>query len=231
MVEEISKLNHIAVILDGNRRFAKSQGKESWKGHEAGADTFENFLKWCKELEIKEITAYVLSTENLKRDKIELDFLFSLFKKFFKKFQNSKEVHENKVRIRFIGDLSLVSKDIQSQAREVEEKTKAYNNYILNFCFAYGGRLELVDAFNKLHKEKSKDETITEQDITNNLWLEESPDLIIRTGDSSRTSNFLPWQSVYSEWIFLEKMWPEFTKEDLINCIKEFQSRKRKFGK
>jgi len=229
--ENLNKVNHLAVILDGNRRYAKEKGRESWKGHEAGADTFEKFLEWCKELGIKEITAYILSTENLKRDKVELDFLFNLFTKWFKKFKDSKEIRENQVRIKFIGDLSLVPKEIQLQVLELEEKTKNYDNYKLNFCFAYGGRLELVKAFNKIHKSKPNSIEITEEDITKALWLKDSPDLIIRTGNSTRTSNFLPWQSVYSEWIFLEKMWPEFTKQDLLNCIEEFKNRKRNFGK
>lgn len=218
---------HIAVILDGNRRFAKNQGLSTYKGHEFGAKNVDNFLNWCKELNIKEITLYCLSTENLKRDKVELKFLFKLFKNWFKKIQKDKRIHEDKIKIRFIGDLSLVPKDIKQLALKIEQETKKYNNYIINFCFSYGGRLELINAIKKLkHKEE-----ITEQNITNSLWLSSEPDLIIRTGNQIRTSNFLPWQSVYSEWFFIEKMWPEFTKQDLINILEEFKKRKRNFGK
>jgi len=229
MTDQETKLNHIAIILDGNRRFAKQKGKESWKGHDSGADNFEKFLEWTRDLGVKEITAYILSTENLKRDKQELDHLFDLFKKWFEKFKDSKEIHDNKVKIKFIGELNLVPEEIRKKALELEEKTKNYNNYILNFCFAYGGRLELVHAFNKLLKQGIKE--VKEEDITKNLWLSSEPELIIRTGNSIRTSNFLPWQSAYSEWIFLEKLWPEFTKEDLISCLENFNSRKRNFGK
>jgi len=221
-------LKHIAIILDGNRRYAKARGLPAWKGHEAGAENVEKLLDWCRELDIKEITLYVLSTENLKREPEELKYLFKLFKEWFRKFKKDKRIHENKIRMRFIGDLSLVPEDVSKLAREIEQDTKDYSNYIINFCFAYGGRLELVEAFNKLKDKKGK---ISEEDITNALWLKDEPDMIIRTGTVKRTSNFLPWQAIYSEWIFLDKMWPEFSKEDLIACIKEFESRKRNFGK
>lgn len=220
---------HIAIIVDGNRRFAKNKGKDAKEGHKAGADNLENFFKWAEELGVKEITAYVLSTENLKRDKIELEHLFDLFKKFFKKFKDSKEIKEKEVKIRFIGDLYLVPEDLKKQALELEELTKNNSQLQINFCFAYSGRSELVHAFNKLLQQGKKQ--IKEEDITNSLWLSSEPDMIIRTGNTIRTSNFLPWQSVYSEWFFLDKMWPELTKSDLENCIKEFQSRKRNFGK
>ena len=216
-------LQHIAVIIDGNRRFAKARGLKPWDGHEKGAENVKNFIEWNKELGIKEITVYCLSTENLKRDKLELSFLFKIFKAFFKKYKNNEEYN-----VRFIGDLSLVPGDIKELGEEIEEKTKNNSGMKINFCFSYGGRLELLKTINKL---KNKPGEITEEDITNNLWLSSEPQLIIRTGNAVRTSNFLPWQSVYSEWVFLEKMWPEFTKQDLVACIEEFDNRKRNFGK
>jgi undecaprenyl diphosphate synthase len=227
-MSEEKKVNHLAVIIDGNRRYAKEKGMLSYKGHESGAEKVEDFLDWCKELGIKEVTIYTLSTENLKRDSIELKFLFEIIERYFKKFLNSRKIHDNRVKIRFIGDLSLIPESLRNLALELEKKTEEYNNFLLNFCFSYGGRLELVHAFNKL---KNKDGKITEEDITNALWLKDEPDLIIRTGNAIRTSNFLLWQSVYSEWIFLEKMWPAFTKEDLISALGEFKNRKRNFGK
>jgi len=223
-----NNIKHIAVIIDGNRRYAQSRGLQTFKGHEAGADKIEEFLDWCEEAGIKEITIYALSTENLKREKQELDYLFKLFKKFFKKIKEDKKIHEKKIGIRFIGDLSLVHEDIRELAQELEKDTKDYNNHRINFCFAYGGRLELINAFNRLKGKKGK---ITEQDITNALWLSSEPDLIIRTGGKIRTSNFLPWQSVYSEWMFFDKMWPEFTKEDFNKAISNFSLIRRNFGK
>ena len=230
MDETVKKVNHIAVILDGNRRYAKNKGLPEYKGHTEGADTVENFLKWCKDLDIKEATLYTLSTENLKRDPKELEHLFSLFKKWFNKFEEKLEKHpeENKAKIKFIGDLSLIPKDIQEIAKKLEETTKDNTDYKINFCFAYGGRLELTQAVNKLIKQGLP---IKEQDITESLWLSSEPDLIIRTGGKTRTSNFLPWQSVYSEWFFTEKMWPEFTKQDLKKAIQHFEDVQRNFGK
>lgn len=224
----MDQVKHLAIILDGNRRFAIKKGMPAFKGHEYGAQTIEKLLDWCKELNIKELTLYTLSTENLKRDKKELKYLFSLFKKYFEKFKKDKRIHENKMKIKFIGKLNLVPKYIRKLAKEIENKTSSYNNYKLNFCFAYGGRLELLEAINKLKKKKSK---ITEQDIKKALWLSSEPDLIIRTGNRTRTSNFLPWQSIYSEWLFLKKLWPEFTKQDLKKALKYFQTVKRNFGR
>jgi undecaprenyl diphosphate synthase len=221
-------LKHVAIILDGNRRYAKARGLPAWKGHEEGAKNVDRLMNWCQELGIKEITLYLLSTENLKREPRELKYLFKLFKEWFKKFKKDKRIHENKIKMRFIGDLSLVPEDICKLAKEIENNTKDYNNYILNLCFAYGGRRELLDAFNKLNCKKGK---ITEEDVAGALWLKDEPELIIRTGGVTRTSNFLPWQSIYSEWIFTKKLWPEFSKEDLQDCMKEFETRKRNFGK
>jgi tritrans,polycis-undecaprenyl-diphosphate synthase [geranylgeranyl-diphosphate specific] len=221
------KLEHLALILDGNRRYAKKKNLPGWKGHEAGAEKVEEVLDWCRESGIKELTFYALSTENLNRDEKELNKLFELIKKRFKKFKDDKRIEENKTKIKFIGDLSLLPKDIKDTCNEVEEKTKNYNNYKLNFCIAYGGRLELIHAFKKLRGKKE----ITEKDIQENLWLSSEPDLIIRTGGRKRLSNFLPWQSTYSELLFLNKLWPEFSKEDLEKAIEDFKSRKRNFGK
>lgn len=223
-----NKLKHLAVVIDGNRRWAKSRNLQAWKGHEAGAENVDRLLDWCKELGIKEITIYTLSTENLKRNPLELNFLFDLFVRWFKKLKKDKRIKKDRIKIRFIGDLSLVPKNIAELAKEIERDTFSYENFKINFCFAYGGRLELLQAINKLKNKKGK---ITEKEITNALWLQSEPDLIIRTGEQKRLSNFLPWQSVYSELIFSEKMWPDFSKEDLISCIKEFKKRKRNFGR
>jgi tritrans,polycis-undecaprenyl-diphosphate synthase [geranylgeranyl-diphosphate specific] len=226
MVNDFPK--HIAVIIDGNRRWAKEKGMKPWKGHEEGAKTLNNCLGWAEELSVKEISVYALSTENLKRDPLELEFLFKIFKKWFGKLEKEERIKEKSIKIRFIGDLSLVPQDVRELAEKMEKETEEHENFIINFCFAYGGRLELIKAFNKL---KGKKGEITEEDITKALWLSDEPDLIIRTGGAVRTSNFLPWQSAYSEWLFLEKMWPAFTKQDLIDAISEFKNRKRNFGK
>lgn len=218
---------HLAIILDGNRRFTNKLAMQPWKGHEFGAKTVEKLLDWCKELDIKELTLYALSIENLKRDKQELDYLFKLMKKEFEKFKTDKRIKEDEIKIRFPGKLSLLPEDLQKLCKEIEENTENNENYKINFCLAYGGRQELIEAFNKIKDEKE----ITEQDISNNLWLKDEPNIIIRTGNQMRTSNFLPWQSIYSEWFFLEKLWPEFTKQDLQEVLEQFKQRQRNFGK
>ena len=215
------------MILDGNRRFAKKLMKQPWKGHESGAETLEKFLSWCEELKIKQLTLYCFSLENFKRDKEEVDFLMKLFKKWFGKLEKDKRIREKKIKIRFIGQKDLLDKELQELMNRIEKKTEKYNNYIINFAVAYGGRQEIVSAIKKLVEKK---EEINEKNLQNNLWLKDEPDLIIRTGGVKRSSNFLPWQSIYSEWIFLDKMWPEMTKQDMLDALKEFNSRERRFG-
>ncbi len=219
---------HIGIILDGNRRFAKRIMEEPWKGHEKGAKKVEELLDWCKELEIKELTLYCFSLENFNRSKKEVSFLMNLFKKEFKKLEDDERIKENKIKIKFIGEKELLDKELQRIMERIEQKTKKYHNHIINFAIAYSGRREILHAVKKIIKEKKK---INEENLQKCLWLNDEPDLIIRTGGDKRTSNFLPWQSTYSEWIFLDKMWPEITKSDLKSAIKEFKSRERRFGK
>jgi len=225
---------HIAIIMDGNRRFAKKLILKPWKGHEYGKEKVEQLLDYAKDLGINQLTFYALSIENMKtRPKTELEFLYKIFKETIKNIDN-KKIKQNKIKIRFIGDLSLLPQDLQQQCQQLEQQTKNNNNFTANFCIAYGGRQELTQAIKKILKNKISlekiDEQITEQTIQDNLYLQDQPDLIIRTGGEKRTSNFLPWQSTYSEWFFLDKMWPEFEKQDLINCIQKFKNRNRRFG-
>jgi len=219
---------HIGIILDGNRRFAKKLMKQPWKGHEEGAKRVEEILDWCKELNIKQITLYCFSLENFKRSKEEVDFLMKLFRKEFERLEKDKRIDEDKVKIKFIGQKELLDKELRELMKRIEEKTKNYNNYILNFAIAYGGRQEILSAIKTL-VECGKE--VNEENFKQCLLLKDDPDLIIRTGGEIRTSNFFPWQSVYSEWIFLNKMWPEMTKQDLEEAITEFNNRQRRFGK
>ena len=142
--------------------------------------------------------------------------------------QGNKKINENKIKIKFIGEREKLDKELQEIMKNLEKETKDYRNHQINFALAYGGRQEILSAVKKIIRDKKE---ITEENFQTSLWLNENPDLIIRTGGERRTSNFLPWQSVYSEWIFLDKMWPEFTKEDLESAIKEFHNRERRFGK
>ncbi|MBR9704986.1 di-trans,poly-cis-decaprenylcistransferase [Candidatus Pacearchaeota archaeon] len=223
--------NHIAIILDGNRRFAKKLMLEPWKGHEYGRIKVENIIEYAKSLGINELTFYALSQENIKsRPKLELEFLYKIFKEFFKSM-NREKIFQNKVCFKFIGELDLLPNELKNQCLELEKDTKDHDNLRVNMAVAYGGRQELIRAIKNILKNKIKPEDLSEEILEQNLYMSNQPDLIIRTGGEKRTSNFLPWQGSYSEWIFLDKMWPEFDKEDLIDCIEQYKSRKRNFGK
>jgi tritrans,polycis-undecaprenyl-diphosphate synthase [geranylgeranyl-diphosphate specific] len=223
--------NHIAIILDGNRRFAKRLMLEPWKGHEYGKDKLQNLLNYVKDLGVNEMTFYALSTENIRsRPERELTFLYKIFREAFRDM-NSEELDENKIKIKFIGNLDLLPEDLKDQCLNLEKKTKDNKKFIVNFAIAYGGREELINAIKKILENKVDPEELNEKNIEENLYLTSQPDMIIRTGGERRTSNFLPWQSAYSEWFFLDKMWPEFEKEDLMDCIEDFKQRKRNFGK
>jgi len=228
-------IRHVGIILDGNRRFSKRLMMEPWKGHEYGAEKVKKLLSWCKELGIKEVTLYAFSMQNFNRPKIEFNFLMKLFEKSFREAISDPDIHKNKVRFRFIGRTYLFPESVQEQIRKVEKETENYSDYIVNFALAYGGREEMIDAIKKIgrliEEGKITNKEITEELISKNLYMSDEPDLVIRTGGEKRTSNFLIWQSSYSEWIFLEnKTWPEFEKEDLIKCIEEYTSRERRVG-
>ena len=227
-MEEEKIPKHIAIILDGNRRWAKKVGLPKLKGHEKGFNKIREVLDWCVELGIKEITLYCFSTENFKRDKEEVDYLFNLFRKKIKDFEENKTIHDKKVKISVIGKISMFPEDMQKAMKEIMEKTKDYGNYKLNLALAYGGKAEIVDAFNKIISKGIKE--IDENTIKENLYLTDDVDLMIRPGGEKRISNFLLWQNSYAELFFIDKFWPEFTKQDLIQIIQEFKKRERRFG-
>jgi len=230
----MEKLRHIAIILDGNRRYSRKSGLKPWHGHKSGAKKVEDLISWCLELGINELTLYIFSMENFKRGKKETDFLMDLFVKSFNKLRDDKRIHENQIKIKFIGRTHLFSDKVQEAIKELEEDTKGYDNHILNFAMGYGGRAEIVDAVKKI-SEKVKEgkmdiKDIDENTVTDNLYLQSEPDLLIRPGGESRTSNFLIWQSSYTELWFTDKLWPEFEKEDLIQAINDYNKRERRFG-
>ena len=227
---------HIGIILDGNRRFAKRLMLKPWKGHEWGAKKFEDLLRWCEELGIREVTAYAFSVQNFNRPKEEFDFLMDIFRKECAHYlQDGSDVEKNQVRVNFIGRIWMFPQDIQESMRKVMDKTRKHDKHIINMAMAYGGREEVLDAVQKIARQVKAGTLdiaqINEQTFSRNLYMDDEPELIIRTGGEQRTSNFLIWQSWYSEWFFLEKPWPEFEKEDLVKVIREYQSRDRRFGK
>jgi len=231
---------HLGLIPDGNRRCAKRLLKQPWKGHEWGISKIKTVFEWCRELGIKTITFYALSLENMdKRPKRELDFLFNLARKETRDILENNEnfVHKYKIRVRFIGRLKRLPGDLQENMKKIEKMTKDYKNYIINFAIAYGGRQEMVDAcrtiaFN-VAKGRLKPSAITESVIKHNLYTNggTDPDLIIRTGGEKRLSNFLLFQSAYSEFAFIDSFWPNLKKKEFVSAIKDFSCRERRFGK
>jgi tritrans,polycis-undecaprenyl-diphosphate synthase [geranylgeranyl-diphosphate specific] len=227
----ISNPKHIAIILDGNRRFAKRLMLEPWKGHQYGREKVENLIRYASALKIKQVTFYALSQENIKsRPKAEIEYLFKLFKEVFSSMDR-KEIKTKGIRFKFLGDLRLLPLELKKECLKLEKETKHNSRLIVNIAMAYGGRQEIIRAIKNIIKRKVPENKITEKIIEKYLYLSSKPDLVIRTGGEKRLSNFLPFQSTYSELIFLKKMWPEFEKKDLIACIEEFKSRKRRFGK
>ncbi len=230
---------HIGIILDGNRRFAKKLMKMPWKGHAWGVKKAREVLGWACEVGIKYMTIYALSYENLKsRPKREMEFILKHFEDEMKAvLKGDHIVNRTKTMVKFIGRINLLPKKIQTLARRVEESTKSYKNHRLNVAIAYGGQQEITDAMVKLAKQVSegflKPHEINESLIKHSLYTNGTPypELIIRTGGDMRLSNFLLWQSAYSELFFLKTYWPELTKEEFLAVLEEYQNRERRFGK
>ena len=220
-------IKHLALIMDGNRRWAKKRSLQPWKGHEEGRDTLEIILNFCREKNIPEITLYTFSLQNFKRSKQEVEFLLKLLKHTFQSDKYVSQLHDHQVQVHFLGRLHLFDKDLQEILQTLEKETQDYDKYRLNICLAYGGREELVDAVRALVE---ANEDVSEEAIAKHLYLSSEPDLIIRTGGEHRTSNFLPWQSTYSEWFFIPEKWPEVTPEILDTIFKEFEARERRYG-
>ncbi|OGY24972.1 MAG: di-trans,poly-cis-decaprenylcistransferase [Candidatus Woykebacteria bacterium RBG_16_43_9] len=220
---------HVAIIMDGNRRWASSKKLTANKGHEAGVESLEVMVKAAAEFGIKYLTVYALSTENLRqRSLLEMRFLFSLIKKGLE--DKSPSLDKNGVHLRFLGDIAALPTEIQKSLKEVEQKLSKNKRIYLNIALNYGGRDEIVQAVKKANKQTSKIET---KDIEANLYTDEvpDPDLIIRTGGQKRLSNFLLWQSAYAELLFTDTLWPDFGKNEFKKALTEYSDRIRNFGR
>ena len=215
--------------MDGNRRWAAARRLPSFKGHRAGYRKIEDVLRWCRDAGIKILTLYAFSTENWHRSKKEVDFLMKLFCLALTK--DIKKLHKNNICVRVIGRKEGLSKKLQQAIKKSEELTKNNAAVVLNLAINYGGRLELIDAFNKILKDPPKE--ITENLISQNAYTAglPDPDLIIRTSGEQRLSGFLIWQSAYSEFYFIKHHWPEFSKKDFNDILNDFANRQRRFGK
>ncbi len=225
---------HIAIIMDGNRRWAKAQGKPASFGHKAGAKTLEKIVRYANKIGLEYITVYAFSTENWKRTEEEVKALMTLLQSYLDDY--SKRADTENIRVKILGDISALAPGMQKSIYNCMERTKDNTGVTFNIALNYGGRDELLKAVKNIAQEvkegKIDIQDISEEMVSNNLYTkgEPDPDLLIRTSGELRLSNFLPWQLVYSEFLFIEKNWPDFTEEDLDNAIVEYEKRTRKFG-
>lgn len=225
---------HIGIIMDGNGRWAKKRALPRSAGHKAGANNFRSITKYCSKIGIKYLTVYAFSTENWKRPISEVDFLMKLFKKYLN--ECLEDFKEENIKVIFLGDKSSFSEDLIELMNEVEEASKNSTGMTLNIAMNYGGRKELLNAFKNIAKDikdnKIEIDDINEEMISENLYtkFQPDPDLIIRPSGEYRVSNFLLWQSAYSEYVFMNKLWPDFKEKDLEKAINEYRTRNRRFG-
>ncbi len=228
---------HVGIIMDGNRRFARELGLKPWEGHRYGADKLEEVLDWCFDIGVRIVTVYALSTENLNRPKEELRHLFDLMEERFRELARSERIHRRRVAVRAMGRLHLLPRRVREAIREAEEATREYSERFLNVAVAYGGRQEIIDAVREIAQDvksgRLDPRSIDEETFREYVYVGDLPDpeLIIRTSGEERLSNFLLWYSAYSELYFVDVYWPEFRKIDLLRAIREFQKRERRFGR
>ena len=225
---------HIAIIMDGNRRWARAQGKSASYGHKQGAKTLEKIVRYANKIGLEYITVYAFSTENWKRAEEEVNALMMLLQSYLDDY--SKRADSENIRVKILGDITALSQGMQKSIINCMERTKNNTGVTFNIALNYGGRDEIVKAVKniaqKIESGNMKIDDIDEKMISDNLYTagQPDPDLVIRTSGEQRLSNFLPWQVVYSEFLFIDKNWPDFTEEDLENAIIEYQKRTRKFG-
>ena len=225
---------HIAIIMDGNRRWAKKQGKPASYGHKEGAKTLEKIVRYANKIGLKHITVYAFSTENWKRAEDEVKALMLLLQNYLDDY--SKRADTENIRVKILGDITALSDGMQKSIKKCMERTKDNTGVTFNIALNYGGRDEIIKAIKTIAEDVKENKldinNITEEVVSNNLYTngQPDPDLLIRTSGELRLSNFLPWQLVYSEFLFIDKNWPDFEEEDLDNAIIEYQKRTRKFG-
>ena len=228
IIKADERLKSIAIIMDGNGRWAKKRLLPRTKGHERGAANIEKVLSYIRDAGIKYVTLYAFSTENWKRPKAEVDALMNIAMKYADKEYLGRIQKEKDLTVRFVGNIAGLPEKLQEKCREVESMPKN-TTYVCNIALNYGGRDEIVYAANELVK---KGLPITEENISRSLYTKETPDpdMIIRTGGEFRISNFLIWQGAYSEYVVTDTLWPDFDRNTLNECIEKFYSRRRRFG-
>ena len=233
-MEKTNIPNHIAIIMDGNRRWAREREIDYRLGHKEGAKTLEKIVRYSKKVGIKYITVYAFSTENWKRSEEEVGALMLLLKTYLDDY--SKRADSENIKVKVLGDISALSEGLQKSIKKCEERTKDNDGILFCIGINYGGRDEIVHAVKNIAEDVKNNkldvDDISEKLIDDYLYTAgiPDPDLVIRTSGELRTSNFLPWQIVYSEFLFLDKYWPDFSEEDIDLAIEEYQRRNRKFG-
>lgn len=220
---------HLGVIIDGNRRWAREKGLPDFMGHKEGLKKVQELIQWCRDREVKILTLFVFSTENWNRSKTEVDYLMKLFGQSFSK-KNIQKFNMEGIRIRVIGQRERLSEVLKKSISDTETLTANNNKIIVNFALSYGGRMEITEAVKNIFRQNIPLGQITENLISQNLWMPDV-DLIIRTGKEQRISNFLIWQLAYAELIFYKKHWPDFTEHDLDEIFTDFSKRQRRFGR
>jgi tritrans,polycis-undecaprenyl-diphosphate synthase [geranylgeranyl-diphosphate specific] len=228
--------NHLAIIMDGNRRFAGARGMSITDGHAAGRDTLERLLDWCLELGIRVLTVYALSTENFSRSTEEVEGLMDLFDKALRDIAVDERVHKNQIRVRVIGNREMLPARIREAIDLAEHATEGYSAYRYNVALAYGGRDEILHAIRTLAQEVRdgtlEPEEIDSESVSRRLYTADlpDPDLVFRTSGEERISNFLLWQSAYSELYFSDVLWPGLTRTEFLRAIRAYQQRRRRYG-
>lgn len=234
-MEQENMPQHIAIIMDGNRRWAREKGLDIKQGHKEGAKTLEKIVRHANKIGLKYITVYAFSTENWKRTKDEVGALMLLLQNYLDDY--SKRADTENIKVKVLGDISALSEGMQKSIKKCMERTKNNTGVTFNIAINYGGRDEILKATQKIAKQvqenKLKPEEISETTISNALYTSGQPDpeLLIRTSGELRISNFLPWQIVYSEFLFIDKNWPDFSEEDLDEAIEVYKTRNKRVGK
>jgi len=223
---------HLGIIIDGNRRWARKKGLPPYIGHKKGMNNVKKIAKYCAKLGVKYLTIFAFSTENWKRDKNEVNFLMRLLKSAISG-KNLQELMKNNVKLNIIGEIKRLPLFLQKQIKKSKELTKNNTGLVLTIALSYGGRRDIVNAVKKLLQKNIQPQEVNEELISRYLWTKNlpDPDLIIRTGREKRISNFLIWQMAYSELYFSSKFWPDFSEEDIDKAFLDYSRRQRRFGK
>lgn len=239
MMEDIRQYpvpRHLAVIMDGNRRYAFEEGLSPQEGHRIGGSKLEEVVEWCHEVGIEGLTVFAFSTDNFKRSPEEVEHLMNLFAEDLRRLAADERIHEHEIRVKVIGETDVLPDDVAAAASQAEEATQGYEQHYFNIAIGYGGREEIVEAVRQIARDvqngKVDPEEVHKDLISSYLYTADSPDpdLILRTSGEERISNFLLWQLAYAELYFSDVYWPAMKKTDFLNVIQSYQKRQRRYG-